>query len=257
MSDYKAILQDLQSLNVSKAFPVFVPTHQREIQFLPLTVKQQKDVIKGTLDAATSNAAFNKITNKIIKENCVEDLDFVVIDKISILIGLRLQSVGDMMRITDEDDDSVGYDVNLREHAEKFKTYAPTPELLACDFAYENVHANLRVPSLDVDDKYSEDTKKSLKDVTSGDVTEAIGKLYVFEMAKFLQSITIGENTIELANLSLKESVSIVESLPLVISNKIIKFIESVRDFESKYSTIEIQDKTLELPLDATFFNAP
>ena len=257
MADYKTILQDLQALNVSKAFSVFVPTHQREIQFLPLTVKQQKDVIKGTLDATTSNAAFNKITNKIIKDNCVEDLKFHIIDKVSILIGLRVQSIGDNIRITDPDDDSIGYDVNLREHSEKFPTYAPPPDLLIGDFTYENVHARFSVPTLETDDKFSEDTKQTLKDVTAGDVTEAIGKLYVYEIAKFLESLTIGENTIIVADLTLTEAVSVVESLPLVISNKIIEFIENTRDFERKYNTVETQDKTLELPLDATFFNAP
>ena len=93
--------------------------------------------------------------------------------------------------------------------------------------------------------------------MTAGDVTEAIGKLYVYEIAKFLESLTIGENTIIVADLTLTEAVSVVESLPLVISNKIIEFIENTRDFERKYNTVETQDKTLELPLDATFFNAP
>jgi hypothetical protein len=256
MSDYKSILQDLEALNVSKAFPVFIPTHQREVQFLPLTVKQQKNIIKGSLDASTSNAAFNKITNDIIAENSVEDLEYLIIDKVSILTGFRLQCLGSDIRIEDPKDDSIGYDINLQDHYETFKQHAVTPDLLARDITHENISAHIRVPDLNTDSKFTDDTKKSLE-FTADDLTETIGKLYVFELAKFLGSITVGDRMIDLKTLSAPESISVIESLPLSVSNDIVKFIESIREFEQKYNTVVIDEKELELPIDATFFNSP
>lgn len=257
MSDYNNILQDLQSLNLNKASPVFVPTQQREILFTPLTVKQQKDIIKGSLDATSSNVLFNKVTNDIINKNSVEDIEYFVIDKPSILIHFRLQSLGPDINIPDPDNEDISYDINLEEHAETFKTILPTDDTIGTTIQYENIVAEIKVPNLATDSKFTDDTKKSLESITSGDLTETIGNLYIFELIKFLNKITIGERTVDVSNLSIPQAITIIEAFPITLSNKIVKFIEATREFEVQYTSVKTPERVLELPIDATFFNGP
>ena len=255
MSDYSNILQDLKALNLEKAFPVFIPSQNREVQFTPLTVKQQKDIIKGALDAATSNVLFNSVTNDIIKSNSSEPIDYLILDKTSILVHFRLQALGDQIKLPDPDDDNVEYDVNLRDHANTFPTMTLAPEVLQETIVYSNITGALRTPPLSIDTKFNDDTKKSLEQVQSGDLSDTIGDLFIFELIKFLHTLTIGEKTVVVSDLSIPQAVSLVENLPLMLSNKIITFIDRVREFEQGFSNVKTADKSLELPIDATFFN--
>ena len=59
------ILNKLKEINNSNLVSVYVPSAQKQMSFTPLSVKQQKDLIKSGLDGALAGVTISNIINDI------------------------------------------------------------------------------------------------------------------------------------------------------------------------------------------------
>jgi uncharacterized UPF0160 family protein len=91
-----------------------------------------------------------------------------------------------------------------------------------------------------------------------------IGETFINEVTKFISSVKVNDQSIELSNIDFKNRIKIVEQLPTNLINKVIKYIESYRNITKNILNFTVsvkneQDQLVvlnkELSLDASLFN--
>jgi hypothetical protein len=255
----KAVLEELQKVDISNLNTIFVPSVGDSIKYKPLTMHHQKTIIKSALDPSATNMDFNISINNILQD-IVLDGNILVSDKPAVLVSLRSVNVGKIINI-DTDESSV--EVNLNSIISKYGAIAEESTIqYSKKVSHNDITVNMRIPTLDIDTRYMVECRKRIKGSTSPeDVSENISEMYVYEIAKFIESVqhtTYSEaesgklvNTVIFNQITVKESIDIVELLPMSINKSISDYITAVRDEESKYVSVK---SDVNIPTDATLF---
>jgi hypothetical protein len=247
MNSPAGLLDKLNKINNDNAISIFVPSVNKEIKFKPLNIKQQKDLIKTAMDGAAAGATLNQTLNDIIVTNALEQITFKVYDRYAIIIALRSAIIGDVYM---HGDGEVKLSTILKQNIKDFKqkTFVESAKI-----DYHTIIASIELPSIAKDIKINERFIKNVKIKENSDnYGEAIGNLYVYEIVKFIKSLQIeGDDEIyDFENLSLKDCVAIVESLPAGLNTKIIEFIEGIREIENGF----LQTENGMVEISAAFF---
>jgi hypothetical protein len=245
MSNSNDLIQKLKDYNNDNLIPIFIPSLSKKLKFKPLTIKQQKNIIKTAGDGVISGATLSQVINNIVNELCVEsDQEFSIIDRYPVILAARMHSVGDEI--------DVGSDkVSIKEHIAicndtfKGKTY---DETTTCSL--QDITINLKIPSLKRDSVVSDKFTKNAKD-NGVEIGDAVATLYVHEIVKFISSIENGDDVLDFYKMSILDCVKIVESLPISTNKKIIDYIESIRDIENLY----LETSSGDIEIDASFFS--
>jgi len=79
-----------------------------------------------------------------------------------------------------------------------------------------------------------------------------MGLIYIFEILKHIESVSIGEQTVVFNDIKVQDRVKIVEKLPLELYEKITTFLYEINKFDR--SVLKV-DET-QITLDATLFDA-
>ena len=79
-----------------------------------------------------------------------------------------------------------------------------------------------------------------------------MGLIYIFELIKHIDSVTVDDQTIIFNDLKVLDRVKIVEQLPLELYEKITIFLQETSEFD-KY-VLSVEDTSI--TLDATLFDA-
>lgn len=247
MNSPSSLLDKLNKINSDNAVNVFVPSINKEIKFRPLNIKQQKDLIKTAMDGAAAGATLNQVLNDIILSNATEQVEFKVYDRYAIILALRSAVIGDDYI---HNENAIKLTKVLKQNIKEYKQRAfdETREI-----GYHTILTSLELPSIAKDVRVNERFVKNIKTRENSDnYGEAIGNLYVYEIIKFIKSIQIeGEDDIyDFESISLKDCVTIVESLPAGLNTKIIEYIESIREVENSF--LETENGMIEI--SAAFF---
>jgi len=236
------ILSRLQEYNNTNLVEVHVPSVGTTVKFKQLSVKQQKDLIKTALDGVLSGLTLNNIINHIIVDNSIDKHNFLIVDKLPVIMTLRTAAMG--TSYVDENDvklDLSSITNNQLEFAVDMST----------DLDHEDIiKVSLAVPSIEEDTKINELHYTELKKKESV-VSELMGSFYVYELVKFVRTIEIGDDVIDFTKIKLADKVKIVESLPAKLNNKIIEFIQQFRQAENTYMTVD----DTQISVDARLFS--
>lgn len=241
-----SILSKLKDYNNTNLVTVYVPSADKEMQFRPLSVKQQKDLIKSGLDGALGGLTISNIIGEIILSNSVEKYNFLVTDKIPILLALRRQAFGNIFILKDEDSESV-FDLDLI-----LKNDLKYSNLTQVEIKLENTEVSSHVDVINIEDdiKINNFQLEKLKKNKDGEISDTVGSLFIYEIVKFVTKIIIGSDELDLTALPIKERLSVIESVPVTLNNNILDYIQKFRKEELNYVTID--GKTL--PIDARLF---
>lgn len=236
-----AIIDKLKEIRDSNLVDVFVPSLGTNIKFKQLSVKQQKDLIKTGLEGALSGIYLDNVINSIITDNSTFSHKFLVTDKISIIVALRAASFGTKYSVDDET-------IDISSILDKKLVFdlQDTKELAFGD----KIKVNLAVPTLEKDTSTNNVQINELTNSKDLKVSDAIGSLYVYEVVKFINSIEISGTTVNFNEISPKDAVRVVESLPATLNSEIIKYIQEYRTKEGDFLTVG--EKTVSI--DARFF---
>lgn len=261
----KSILDALKELDQQNTFALEIPSLQKKVSFKQLSTEQLKSILKTVVDSPIYNSQFITTINKIIKENCVSENinieQFTIYDKILILFKTRLESLSKeyTFNFTNEEQKqyslSPSHAINLEEHFESFlnKKYIFPSSIIEI----ANCKVVCQLPNLLTENKLESELHKNVKiEVeTTEELREIVGETFINELTKYIGSLSIGDTTENLNNLSFKNRIKIVEQLPTTIINGVLKYIENYREKIKELTQMNFSGLEKDITLDASFFN--
>jgi hypothetical protein len=268
-SNYKDLLKELGRVNTENTISVFIPSVGKSHKFKALTVKQQKELIKSAADPTLMNLQFNIVTNNIIKENSIDDVDFKLHDKVLVLIALRAQTVSSMYSAT-EPESGETLSIDLLRHLKQVKADNKFDKKTASfTVTIDNIVVECTAPTLQTDTEVSRDCLRSIKnadksvqieDITQFTVIETVGDIYAYEIIKYIDTITINPDdddtrtVVDFSDINTTQKISVLEAMPMSFSQKFISYIAPYKEFDERNVTIEDNSGTYIITIDPSFF---
>ena len=244
MSDISTFLDKLNALKKTDTIDIWIPSQDRSCKFTHITVNQQKELLKSSVEGAAGLVNFAKILNEIIIDNCLDkNVEINSIDKHPILIALRAASMGNLITIEDKE-------YNL--FALPLKSPLP-PKKLKNTVSHKGVDISIKTPTLKNEISLYDQCVIDIKKLKDSNINDSIPILYTFEIIKFIESITFEHDTIDFQSLSHIDKKRIIENLPIGLTQKVINFISTIRKIEEKFITFP--DKVV-VTINTLFFSA-
>lgn len=242
------ILSKLKEINESNLVTVYVPSAKKSMSFKPLSVKQQKDLIKSGLDGTLSGISISNIINQIIIDNSVEKHNFLVTDKYPVIIALRRQSFGNTFNLKQENEEII---LDLDLILTKKLTFSQQ-ESTVIGLNGTDLKTTLEVVSLEEDIKINSVQLEKTRKNKDEELSDTVGSLFIYEIVKFISKIEIDEeNVVDMVKLPIKDRLTIIENLPATLNNIILDYIQQFRKEEIEYITLN----GITLPIDARLFS--
>lgn len=250
MSSVSDILKQLESLNIENSLQAFIPSLQKTHTFKPLNLKQQKELLKTTIDESLIRLAFNNLLFDIIQENSLDDININTLypfDRTAIALVFRAKGLDQNFTINDKV-------VSLDKKLEEIKEIKATPDILSSKIVDGQITVDVAVPTLGIDREINNFTLNKTKSKQETDLKSIISDLIVYEFSKFIVSLTFNiddkSETTNFSTLSPGERITVVETLPSTITSKIFDFVKSYRAFENKFT--QVSDESIDI--DGNFF---
>jgi len=244
------ILKQLDDLNKQSGIEVFVPSLKRTIKVKPLNLRQQKELLKSSIEETLTKLSFNINFYNILQENAIDTINvnsLYVFDRIAIAIALRSASL-DSSYTLDENK------INLNDKITEYPAITLQPEAVSGSIDLQNLTVALEAPKLGVDRDISSTVLNKFRAAGTDDIKTIVGELFINEIIKFIKSVTFktdeGENTIDFSTIKLDVKLSIAEKFPATLTNQILDFIKTYRDFEGQFT--KVGDSNIEV--DGSFF---
>ena len=243
-SDVKSILGSLKELNNNNTVIIKVPSTGKSTTFKHASVSQQKSLLRSAFDGVDGVIRRANILNDIITDNSTADTDFLIIDKNVILIELRKASVGTDIKIED-----VKYDLT------DLPAFKKSDVKLKATITHDGITAKLKVPTLAIDSEINTKLGTELAKVTDQQekIKQSIDIVVSYETSKYIDSIKVGDATINFSDISSYERRELVNNLPLKLSNKILNYIGDIKEVTDQAITF---DDEVMLEIDASFLSA-
>lgn len=233
MSQVTNILTKLRDISDTNLVDIFVASQNRIIKFRQLSIKQQKDLFKTGLDGVAAGLTLSEEITNIIYTNSMENVDFSIFDKIPIIVKLRANALGTNCTLLNDNNQQT---INFNQLIAK-DIKLPLPEDHKKHIVFESeIELDISYPSLAKDSKINRSHLDKAKKQEG--ISDAIGNLYIYEIAKYIDAITIGQETINCNLLAVKELVNIIENLPAKLNEEVINFMSKLRKSEEEYLTV-------------------
>lgn len=256
-SNFKNLLDSIDQLNTLETHELYVPSLGRNIPFSPLTVKQQKQLLSSGVDMEVENLAFSNTLNDVIQSNCKQDIQLLVSDRTLIALQLRSKCVGKNLNVAESDEKT--HAIDLDQHVQKcINQHQPLESQFTV--TVDGVVISCEHPTLKLDTSYNKQFTKSVKKQT-GDkdikLTDIVGDIYVYELIKYIKSISINDASLEFdKNVSTTQKVEVFESLPMRVSTVLAETIKTARDFETKCIESDLLPTDVTISIDASLFTS-
>ena len=244
------ILKQLDDLNKQSGIDVFIPSLQRTVKFKALTLLQQKELLKSSIEETLTKLTFIVSFYNIIRDNILDTIDInklYVFDRTAIALALRTASLDNKYSI----DDNI---IDLTNVVANIQTINVLPTVLNSTINYQNLSIDLEVPHLDVDKDISNTILTKIKTVKPDDIKTVVSELFIHEILKYIKNVTFksdtGDSTINFNSLNVENKLAIAGKFPTTVTTQILEFIKAYRDFENQYTRV---DET-NIEVDGSFF---
>lgn len=258
-SNFQNLLKDIQQLNTHEEHQYYMPSCRKYVSFTPLTVKQQKDILSSSVDMKIENLSFANCVNQILETNKrADDVDIYVMDKPLLILQMRQHSINNELKLYIGDDETT---IDIQKHVESVeKQLTGTKERKSFKITSGPLVIECAQPDLTRDIIFNKHFTKQVKKQTGNKnetvlLTDVIGDIYIHELIKFIKTITIGENVVNVdTDLSPQQMVDVFESLPLSVCTDLVESVKLARETELLCTTHESLRKEDNIPIDATLF---
>jgi hypothetical protein len=224
---------------------VNVISKNSEIDCESLTFKQQKDIISTITEGITGPLKFQKNLNDIIVEN-TKDKELKVVDKLLIILQLRKDSVGTVVKLKNNK-----YDI-LNGIIEKAKKLSPK----LSKSIKGAISIDLEVPTLISESQVINSCIDSVKKDSEKEVGKSLSDIYTFEIVKYIKTVSIKDDVLNFQDLSVRDRVKIVNNLPLSVNKQIVDFIQDIKQAELDALSFDTESGERTLEIDVSFFDS-
>jgi len=242
------VLKQLDAISVESGIEVLVPSLGKPVKFRSLNLKQQKGLLKTSIDESLTRLSFNSLFYDIIKDNILEQgniNELYTFDRSVIALALRCKGL-------DSNYTSQETTIDLNGCLDALSAIDVTSQPLNTTIEDGNIIIKLQGPKLGTDKELNDyAVSKSNQDT---DFKTVIGELFVYELVKFINTVSIksetGVNEINFKTIPVNDKITLVEKLPSTVTNKILEFVKSYRTFESQFTNIN----GVQIDIDGSFF---
>lgn len=243
MSNVTNFIEKLTEAREQELISVYIPSIDKPVNFYPLNVKQQKLLLRHSIDGASGMISILKEMNNIILENVADKtINFLTVDKYPVLLALRQQAIGNEITINSKQ-------YNIDELPAPIKL---EQKYISKTIDYKQFKVTLDLPTLLQDNNFLVKTISETAKLGEDKVKETLTTMYVYEIAKFITTISFGDIVVDFNNISITEKKQVVESLPMKLNQKILNFISDIRELENKFITFA--DNTI-IPINTLFLS--
>ncbi len=232
--DASNILKELQALSQENIVNVYLPSLKTKIAFRKLNLKQQKSLVLVAMDNALSLLNFNVTLYDIICENLVEQIDLNTLnlfDKNSIILSLIAENA------------TAKSDPNKKTLNGILAKYeSANVDINSKNIKFNGGEVEVKIPSLTADYRFNK-TLLTKYTKTVEDQKEFMSDVYVIELCKYINSITMKSGVVKLIEYPLSSIIEIAESLPVI--TPITQYISQIKDIETKLNTFN--NETVEI----------
>lgn len=237
MSQLKEFLEILEKND--KSLLDVETTSKGTIKVKPLSFKQQKNIITTSLDGVTSAINFIKILNDVILENTKEK-GIKIYDRVPIILALKKELSSKNLIVN-------GVEISINELISNYKPFNIEESKI---IEGDGFKITLRIPTLEQDNYILNDCIQSIKELNEKNLSGQLSLILTYEIPKFIESISFGDNVISVDSLTLSDRKKIVDNIPANITNDIIEYIIKVKEYDE--SLLTINDITIQI--DTSFF---
>jgi len=221
------ILKDLKK--TEEKINVYIPSLKKEVEFSPLTLSQQKNIIDKITSSSFGIIDFYNSLYDVIKTSTTVDLNTLnTIDRINIILNFRKN----INPIYENIDVSKVIERNKGVQLPEVKKTIVTDK-----YTFE-----VTVPSLVTDFKFNNYIITTYRDERT-----LLGKLLVNELSKFVTKFIVNEtNTVvDFSNVSIKHKFNFLEAIDSKYFKQVFEYVNQVRDAEVEL--VKIDDTQIEI----------
>lgn len=227
--------------NLNSKFEIIQISSGSKIECSLMTFKQQKKLLSSAIDGIVGIIKFQKILNDILLENT--GVNLLVTDKIPIILKMRKMSIGDTI---DTDDGVVSLD-DLIKKSESMK-FSNSNKITGV------VDISLKIPTINEENDILNFAVSQMSN-DFNDNAKNLNNLYTYEIIKFVECVKFGDKELLFNDLSINDRIRVIESLPLSINKKIIKYIEDIKKIENDSLGYDIDGVRGNIDIDVSFFD--
>lgn len=226
-NNFNDILQEINNSKVT--FDAYAPSTETNVQFSPLTLAQQKNIIETSVDSSIGALFFNNTFYKILKQNIKDDISkYNTVDRVNFALQLRSQLSDTYTKNESK--------FSLKDLLAKNKTI--TGKISSTEITSDNFTFVVQVPNLTLDDKVNTIllNKYRNENLNGGKLKTLISDLFVYEILKFIVKVKINGKELELHQ-DLNASANLLEKIDSIHLVKVTNYINDVRDVEKNLAT--------------------
>ena len=280
MDKLENVLKMMDRVNEGFSYEVWIPSLKRNVMFREINTSQQKRLIKSIIDSPVFNTEFIFTLKTIIEENCTEKgLDvnsLTIIDKFFIALKMRLVSMGDTveMEFPGEGDLKLKRGISIEKIINDAKESVVIPEPASVVYEQQTndgmigYKIDCSIPTIYTEYKLENDLRRNIDESNEkekkdmNDVRKLIGDVFISEIVKFVNSISIKMNEkiskISVENLSFRDRILLLEKFPAPLLKMVINYINTVKKEVDKITVIKVnidgKEVTQNLKIEGSFF---
>tara|TARA_R110000744_G_scaffold29726_6_gene70755 strand:- start:232 stop:993 length:762 start_codon:yes stop_codon:yes gene_type:complete len=228
--------------DIETDFNIYVPSLGKSVETLPLTLKQQKDIISTATGGARGSLEFTRSINDAILKN-VKEKKLYPYDRVPVIVQLRKHSLGD--RALTDDYEFASLEDIIKNCKNEKASFVNTGEITV-----DSLKLKLRIPTLEEENEIISKCLIELDKIDPEDITETVGTVFVFELIKYIHTISIKNDIVAFSDLKIQDRVDIIERLPLSVYNELVSFLRQIGKYEA--DILAVGDSYVSI--DAAFF---
>lgn len=254
MSDNKEFFELLKSVANEQTFALELSPGKEPstVACRQLTTNQLKQIIKSVVDSPLTQFSFNTACTNVFKQSLVilpiQPLN--VLDRLLFLIQTRIYSLSPITTLNINGNDiKVDFKEILSKLSQKIKD---NRSILGLTTATEDqITIGFGIALLEAEHQLNEELYKDFNPDTNNleELRSLLGETFIHEIAKTVQTITIGEKTLNLSTISFKNRIEAIESLPASLIQKVIEYIEKYKEIVNECLTVDGHLITLDASL--------
>ena len=248
--DISILLEGLKKHNESELENISLVSSKNSVKMLPLTIGQQKQLVSSVIAGETSELNIDTTLGEIILENITTKKDVFSIDTSFIVLQMRSNLMGGDITLTLNETD---YEIDLNQHIKQINKQFSDGIATDYEISEGKIKLECQTPLLSRECEVNRAASEYIENKYNT-TTEAVGEIYLIEIMKQIKTVCIEDNKIELKELDLETSLSLINNLPYTLTKQVVKKTEEYTNIIDTISTPAGLPEGVPMDIDGRLF---